>query len=73
MICSSSEHLRREVPQPAVQPHILADRSDAPRARQLAARRPPADTGHSEVLMDAVKDAPEVVTGVLDPRRQVNS
>src|SRR5688572_10799118 len=66
-ISSGRERLRREIPQPTVEPDVLPDGGDAPGPSQPAARRPTAQAADKQVLLDAVENAPEVDSGVLDP------
>src|ERR1700683_1246008 len=62
---SGRKHLRSKIPQPTIQPHVLPNGRDAPRARQPAIRRPPAQAATEEILLALIQGAPQVVSNVF--------
>ena len=64
---SGYEHLRRQVPKSAIDPHVLSEGRDPTRMAEISVRRPTGQAAPQQVLLDAIQRAPEIVRLVLDP------
>lgn len=64
---SSREHLGGEIPQAAIDPHVLLDGADPPGADQATTGGPARQSAPEQVLLDLVQGAIEIIPSVLRP------